>query len=235
MNSAFLRRLWPLAAVAALLAVASLTAAHSSLQFGRVDAPIADVTRGLPDYSQDRAAPSASPEPRDVADGQRPEIPDWLGALATALGMALAAAVVGLLIWTLVRDLSRRRTRGAIPAEAARAPARTAQDVVAALDAGLVDLSDGDADPRRAVIACWLRLEEAAAAAGTPRQIDDTATDLVTRLLRGHHVSAAVLAEFADVYREARYATHAVDERMRAQASTALERLRGELRAGVAV
>jgi len=32
-----------------------------------------------------------------------------------------------------------------------------------------------------------------------------------------------------DVYREARYATHAVDDRMRAQARSALQRLRADL------
>ena len=41
--------------------------------------------------------------------------------------------------------------------------------------------------------------------------------------------SADVLAEFADVYREARYATHPVDERIRDQARAALRRLRAEL------
>ena len=62
----------------------------------------------------------------------------------------------------------------------------TAEDVVAALDAGLADLSDTDADPRRAVIACWVRLEQAAAAAGTPAQPGDSPTDLVARLLHEH-------------------------------------------------
>ncbi|GAB3945699.1 hypothetical protein GCM10027614_37920 [Micromonospora vulcania] len=110
--------------------------------------------------------------------------------------------------------------------------------MVAALDAGLLELDDRDTDPRVAVIACWVRLEEAAATAGVPRRPGDTPTDLVTRLLRGDPeagvpaiVSADVLAEFAHVYREARYATHPVDERTRDQARAALRRLRGELAA----
>jgi hypothetical protein len=104
--------------------------------------------------------------------------------------------------------------------------------VVAALDAGLIDLSDIDLDPRRAVIACWVRLEQVAAAAGTPRQPSDTPADLVTRLLSGHYVDAASLSGFAAIYREARYATHVVDEQMRGQARAALERLRAELTSG---
>jgi hypothetical protein len=113
-----------------------------------------------------------------------------------------------------------------------RPEARTADDLVAALDAGLLDLSDTDRDPRRAVIACWVRLEQAAADAGTPRHPGDTPTDLVGRLLAEQRVDAGVLAAFAEVYREARYATHTVDDRMRGQARTALQRLRADLAAG---
>ena len=79
------------------------------------------------------------------------------------------------------------------------------------------------------MIACWVRLEQAAAAAGTPREPGDTPTELVTRLLRGHDVSAPVLYPLAEVYRLARYATHTVDTGMRDRARAALQQLRGEL------
>ena len=82
------------------------------------------------------------------------------------------------------------------------------------------------------MIACWDRLEQAAAAPGTPRHAGDTPTDLVGRLLAEQNVDARVLAALAEVYREARYATHMVDDRMRAQARSALERLRADLGAG---
>ncbi len=80
-----------------------------------------------------------------------------------------------------------------------------------------------------------MRLEQAAAAAGTPRQPGDTPGDLVGRLLAEQRVDAAVLADLAAVYREARYATHTVDERMRADARQALQRLRADLAAGAGV
>ncbi|MEU8615511.1 DUF4129 domain-containing protein, partial [Actinoplanes sp. NPDC048791] len=102
-----------------------------------------------------------------------------------------------------------------------------------ALDAGLQELSDTDRDPRRAVIACWVRLEQAAAAAGTPRHAGDSPTDLVARLLAEQRLDAGVLTPFAAVYRQARYATHTVDDQMRQQARSALERLRVDLGAGV--
>jgi hypothetical protein len=55
----------------------------------------------------------------------------------------------------------------------------------------------------------------------------------VLKLLSDHDVSAEVLAGFAEIYREARFATHVVDDTMRTQARTALRQLRDELGAGV--
>ncbi|MEE6257551.1 DUF4129 domain-containing protein [Plantactinospora sonchi] len=223
-----LRVLWPPAAVVGLLALAAFAAGHSSIGFRRVEPP-ADV---MPTLRQP-AAPTelpATPQPGEPGGGY---LPAWLQTAGLVFCGLVAAALVGALLWALVRDLLRRR-RTARPGRAKprRSAAQTTEEVVAALDAGLVDLSDGDTDPRRAVIACWVRLEQAAAAAGVERRPGDTPTDLVTRLLRGGRpVSADVLGAFAEVYRAARYATHTVDERMRGQARSALQRLRAELTA----
>lgn len=227
MDLASLRRWWPLVAVAALLGLAALAAAHSSLQVSRLETA-ADPAPTLPEYQQAPVSPPNLP-PRELAQTEPTEPPGWLAALAVAVCVTVVVVVIGPLVWTLIRDLLRRRAGTMPPDEEGQAPTRAAEEVVAALDAGLLDLSDADGDPRRAVIACWLRLEQAAAAAGTPRQIGDTPTDLVARLLRGHDISADVLAAFAEVYREARYATHTVDERMRVQARSALQRLRADL------
>jgi hypothetical protein len=132
-------------------------------------------------------------------------------------------------IWAVVRDQLRRRARRDRRPAAAQPAPNTAEDLVAALDAGIEELSDADRDPRRAVIACWVRLEQAAAAAGTRRLPGDSPTDLVGRLLAEQRVDARVLAALLEVYRQARYATHTVDDQMRAQARSALERLRADL------
>jgi hypothetical protein len=228
MTRGLLRSWWPLIAVALLLALTAVAAAHSSPQVERLNRP--DNSQEGPDFEERKARPVE--QPGDFVDTEPTRIPGWLITAAVVIGVALIAVLLGVMVFYLGRDLTRRRRKGRMPPALAR-PGATADEVVAALDAGLDDLSDADRDPRRAVIACWLRLEQAAAAAGTPRQAADTPTDLVTRLLSGHHVSADVLAGFANVYREARYATHTVDERMRGQARAALQRLRGELTAEV--
>jgi Domain of unknown function (DUF4129) len=235
MDLSVVRRWWPLAAVVALLAVASLAAAHSTPQLDRIpDANRSEATPPTP-QEQPTTSPDATVTP-GPGDADSALMPSWLSTLLGGLVLLLLAGFVLLMLVGLISMVFRRRYgERPLPADAAAEPSVDAAEVVAAVDAGLVDLSDTDRDPRRAVIACWLRLEEAAQAAGVPRGVGDTSTDLVTRLLTGGAdgsglvVSADVLAGFAEVYREARYATHTVDERMREQARAALVRLRAEL------
>lgn len=235
MDLGVLRRWWPVAAVTLLLAIAAVAAGHSSIGASRIP-PAADNIPYVPEYPSAEPAASIPVEPRDGAEATQAQIPQWIPTVAiVVLGLAVLI-VLGYIAWTLIGGALRRTTR-AVPAQRTRRTAEgTARDVVAALDAGLVELDDQDSDPRRAVIACWVRLEEAAEEAGVPRLAGDTPTDLVSRLLRGDPAagvpaiaSADVLDGFAHVYREARYATHTVDQRMRDQARAALRRLRGEL------
>jgi hypothetical protein len=226
MDLAALRRWWPLAAVVVLLALSGLAAAHSTAQLERIEQ-----AESVGDAAPQGEAPPPQDEVVVAPSGDVPEgLPSWLGLAALGVLGLLLLMVIVLVVRALLKD--RVRTR-----RAPRRPQPTAQnaadEVVAALEAGLLDLSDADTDPRRAVIACWVRLEQAAAAAGTPRRPDDTATDLVGRLLAEQNVSADVLGGFAAVYREARYATRVVDERMRVDARAALHRLREDLSAGV--
>lgn len=230
-----LRRWWPVGVIAVLLAGAALASGNSSIGASRI--PPVEQVPWVPEYPTAEPPPSIPVEPRDAGEATQAHIPQWIATVAMVLlGLAILAAL-SYLGWILLRGLRRRRATRALPAQRSRRTAEgTAREVVAALDAGLVDLDDQATDPRVAVIACWVRLEEAAATAGVPRRTGDTPTDLVSRLLRGDPdagvpaiVSADVLAELAYVYREARYATRPVDERTRDQARAALRRLRGEL------
>jgi hypothetical protein len=167
----------------------------------------------------------------DVTGG----FPLWIIYLVSGIIIAFIAVVVIVLLWTLISSISPVKKERLL---VRRVPDRTPderhdEEVLAAVDAGLEDLSDMDADPRRAVIACWLRLERAAAAAGTPRERGDTSTDLVIRLLSAHPVSRVMLEALAAVYREARFATHPIGEYERQTALNALRQLRAELAGAV--
>ncbi|WP_203878107.1 DUF4129 domain-containing protein, partial [Planobispora takensis] len=160
----------------------------------------------------------------------------WTVIVVAAL---LAAPTVVLMIKVILRAGAAGRERPAAPpgpepepeapAEAAP-PQETRREVRRALHAGLAGLDTGD-DPRRAVIACWLRLERAAAAAGTPRAAADTSADLVARLLAAHRVGEESLDRLAEAYRRARYGPQEVDDSLREQARRALARVDAELAA----
>jgi hypothetical protein len=219
----------------ALLAVAAIAAALSSVQVTPVPLPRQAESGRAGARTPSLAPPSgsASGSPRRAA--LTIDVPPWVTTLLGALCVAVITVIVALMIWYVVRDTIQVR-RAPRPADVGE-PDRLgvpAEEVIAAVDAGLTDLADLGGDARGAVIACWVRLEEAAAAAGTPRGIGDTSTDLVLRLLHAHQVSRPVLDRFAAVYRQARFGTGPVDEGMRTTALTALTRLRTELSARVA-
>jgi hypothetical protein len=219
----------PIFVVAALLAGGAVSAARATPELVKA------VPTPEPATPDPEPTATGGPDPGDDGaldqDGGTPyHLPGWVGTALAVFCLAVVAVVVGLLVWNVMRD--RLRVRSAplvLTTEEPVASVVAADEVVAALDAGLTNLSDQDADPRLAVIACWVRLEEAAAAAGTPRHPGDTPTELVHRLLATHRVSRGVLDDLAAVYREARYATHPVSERTRADAVRALGLLRAEL------
>jgi hypothetical protein len=229
---AALRRWWPLAAVLGLLFLASLAATRSAPQLDRINRdPAPAVQSAAPPLFPTQ--PLEKPVGGGGGAGDTPKgLPSWIGTAAIVVLSLAGLAVVGLAVYALLRDQARRRRCRKRLRAPEQPETRTQEDLVAALDAGLEELSDADRDPRRAVIACWVRLEQAAAAAGTPRNPGDSPADLVGRLLAEQQVDASVLAALAAVYREARYATHTVDDRMRAEARSALERLRADLGAG---
>jgi hypothetical protein len=228
-----LRRYLPLLAVGLLLLGAALAALLATPQIRPVGGPkeklpTLDPTKfsTVPPVAPPGQGPTAPGHPVGI------QVPEWLLGIAQILLVAAFVGIVVLVIWLMVKRGMRPRER---KLEVVTPDPQVARErVIAAVDEGLSQLDDSDADPRRAVIACWVRLEQAAAAAGTARQPGDTPTDLVARLLAEQQVSAAVLFPLAEVYRLARYATHTVDATMRDQARAALGQLRAELSVGTA-
>jgi hypothetical protein len=226
-----LRRYVPLLAVGLLLVAASVAALLATSPLRPAQGPKPKLLPTLDPTALSTVPPvppagAGTPTPAEYPVGV--EIPQWLVGTAQVLCLVVSVGAVALAVWYALRNRLRLRQRK-LP-EVAPAPAPVArEDVLAAVDAGLTELDDSDTDPRRAVIACWVRLEQAAAVAGTHRAPGDTSTDLVGRLLAEHQVSAAVLYAMAEVYRLARYATHTVDSAMRDQARAALGQVRAEL------
>ena len=74
-----------------------------------------------------------------------------------------------------------------------------------------------------AIIACWVRLEEAAAAGGVDRLPWETATELTVRLFDHFDVPEAAVDRLLGLYRTARYSDHRLGEDDRAAAVASLQ------------
>lgn len=185
-----------------------------------------------------RVAPTLAPRPTGRPQSNDSGGSSVLGTILTVLlGLAVLALVL-LVAWYLYRRLSRIRLRlHGVDLETARATTgdeeaeqlRQEREVRSAVQAGIDELDDDATDPRRAVIACWLRLESAAAEAGTGREPGDTPAELVQRMLSARRASGPLLRHLAELYRRARYGPAEIDESMRGDALRILTRLRAEL------
>jgi hypothetical protein len=222
-----MKRWLPVVGVVAVLAVAWFASLFSST----------DVTQ-LPQFPPAPSRSVKGPDPDPSIPGQAIPyagipVPTWLLWLIVGSVLIFVVVVIIALTWTFFRFWAPAKKSRLLVRDGRGGPlhgrAEQEQAVIEALDAGLTELSDRDVDPRRAVIACWVRLEAAAAEAGTPREPGDSPTDLVTRLLSAHRVSRPVLDRFARVYREARYATRPVGDDDRQIALDALAQMRREL------
>jgi hypothetical protein len=123
---------------------------------------------------------------------------------------------------TLLR-LSRRQPEPFDPLPPEHWP-EPAEEIAEAVDAGLVALTGGPVD--EVVVACWVRLEEAAARAGVGRGPAETSAELASRVLAELHAPEAAVDDLLRRYRQARYSHHPLDEADRAAAVRALEDIR---------
>jgi succinate dehydrogenase/fumarate reductase cytochrome b subunit len=170
--------------------------------------PIQEGTKDV--LPQGRPPPQGSPP--KAATAYEPHIA-WIPVvLVLAL---LAAAVAAYLV-------AERRKRAPLTIDA------LTDEVVAALDEALEDLRR-EPDPRRAVIAAYVRLERVLAANGLPRRTSETEEEFLARMLRALEISSSAAARLTALFERARFSTHVVDEGMKEDAILALEAVRDEL------
>jgi Domain of unknown function (DUF4129) len=105
-----------------------------------------------------------------------------------------------------------------------------AGELATAIDVSLDDLR-AEADPRRAVVAAYARLERVLAAYGQPRRPADTPEEHVSRALATLDVDRRAVRGLETLYLEAKFSHHTVDRDMKQAAIAALERVRDDLRA----
>jgi hypothetical protein len=161
------------------------------------------------------AAPTA---PRDPESMYEPEFA-WIPVLVVValVAVCVVAAVVAM-----------RRGRATRPEEEAVAEA------VAAVLADTLDDLRAEADPRKAVIAAYARLERVLAAHRLPRRLSETPEEYLTRILPDLAVEPRSVRRLTDLFTRAKFSPHEVDAGMKEEAISALSTVRDELQAAEA-
>jgi hypothetical protein len=152
------------------------------------------------------------PSPEGFVDAPGPQFQWWIAAGAV---LALTAIVV----------YERLRSR--------RAPARTAaQELEDVLSQTLAELeAELDADPRRAVIQAYARMERVLEAHGHGRRPAEAPLEYLARILGELDVRPAAAHALTELFERAKFSRHEIDTAMRSEAVASLEAVRDDLRA----
>ena len=168
---------------------------------------------------QELAFPGETPQPTaPETDVQAPYEPSvsWL-PIAVVVGLVLAAVVA-----YLVAERRARRGKGSDDV--------LAEQLAVVLDETLDDLR-AEADPRRAIIAAYARLERVLAANGVPRRAAETSDEYLPRVLHDLELDSGAVERLTALFTRAKFSQHDVDIAMKEEAIGALEQVRDELRA----
>ncbi len=139
---------------------------------------------------------------------------------AAALAAGIAAGLVALAL--IIAAGRRGRARGS-PDHARLAVAVGANEALAALAI--------PSDPRAAVLVAYARMEAALGAAGLRRRSSEAPREYLSRIAERLGVASEPPARLTRLFERARFSTHPVDESMRREAVSALERIADDLRA----
>jgi hypothetical protein len=171
-----------------------------------------------PEEEQELAFPGETPEPTTTTSEPEavyePSI-SWI-PIAVVVGLVLAAVVA-----YVVAERRSRRGRGG--------DEDLAEQLAVVLDETLDDLR-AEADPRRAIIAAYARLERVLAANGVRRRTSDTPAEYLRRVLHDLELEPVAVERLTALFTRAKFSQHDVDTTMKEDAIEALERVRDELR-----
>jgi len=178
--------------------------------------------------------------PRPPDKGPRPSAPpdtgtdrDVLRILIVGTVALLAMIVAGAVVSARRRRIGPPRVGPAHPA-GAPTPTVAAPALVRAAESGLAEIEDPNHEPRQAIIACYAAMErELSRFPGAIPQDFDTPTEVLARAVEHHalHIDNAV--ELVNLFEEARFSPHVMDESHRASALRVLRLALADLRSTV--
>ncbi|OMB94742.1 hypothetical protein A5739_12720 [Mycobacterium colombiense] len=135
------------------------------------------------------------------------------------LGTLLACTVAMLVMFVAGTVASaRRRWRPVTPAIAdepaeSPAPAPRSESLARAAERGLAEMTDLSREPREAIIACYAAMErELAQVPGAVPQEFDTPTEVLARAVEHHALHADNAGQLVNLFAEARFSPHVMNE-----------------------
>jgi Domain of unknown function (DUF4129) len=176
-----------------------------------------------------RAHPKPPAQPAQAANGKRGRTHKGSHASATQqphLRLAPFLAVLGLGGVALAGVLlSERRRRSRLPKDWT-----VAETLAQVLDETLDDLR-AETDPRRAVIAAYVRMERSLAAHGIPRRRFEAPHEYLGRVLTELSGGRLAATKLTALFERARFSPHEIDAGMKDAAIQAIESLQRDLAA----
>ena len=188
-----------------------------------------EVASSLP--SADQSAPPPAPRPTAPPRQHPPDNPGHTLEI-------LLAYTVPLLIMIVVAAavMARRRWRGAPPASVAAddvefpGPAEGSELLARAAELGLAEMTDLDREPREAIIACYAAMErDLANVPGAVPQDFDTPTEVLARAVAHGVLRADNAGQLVNLFAEARFSPHVMNEGHRELAVRVLRLVLDEL------
>jgi hypothetical protein len=169
------------------------------------------------------------------ADGAPPERPPGNGGNVFGI---LAGATIALFALSVVATMLGRRRAPAQPDAGgdgvAASAASAGPDLARAAELGLAEMGDLSRDPRAAIIACYLAMErELEKSPGTVPQDSDTPSEVLARAIAHQALPAGSATVLVDLFEEARFSPHVMNEGHRTDAMVALQTVQQELQAAI--
>lgn len=183
------------------------------------------------------ATPTATDGAQPATDGggalPAPPLPSDQGTgLLGYFYAATAVFVVVLVVGTIVAA----RRRGPLPASAPDADysdpaAAGSQSLARAAEVGLAEVEDLSMEPRKAIIACYAAMERQLSLlpGAAPRDFD-TASEVLARAVDHHALAPDSATQLVDLFEEARFSPHVMNEGHRDAAVAVLTQVLDELR-----
>jgi hypothetical protein len=224
------RPTWRLTLIALALAIGWLLLVMLLMRLG-VHGPGDQSPSGTPTMADPGSAPpTTNPVPR------QPDSPNDPGANVVGyLVPPMLILMVLIIVGTAVMSRRRRRTATspAADGEGPEAPAHAgaADSLARAAEVGLAEIGDLTREPREAIIACYAAMERELTHVPGAAPLDcDTPSEVLARAVASHALHAGSATQLVDLFEEARFSPHVMNERHRDDAVDALRLVLADLR-----